>query len=191
MACWDCLPLPGNQTLDKCLKEKHCIPIPMNGLKGAEVQSSFSGKTAGCQGNYFRQRMQELPNRGSEGFSSGLRNKTQCLNAHEKNLLGGGEMTQLVRCLPHNKHGVRIPSTDTEVKGVVKLSVISPGETETGGSLGLTGQSVQPDSVRFCLKTKGGEKLRKILSIDFWPLQPHTMHCIVMGSQVVTGTCMT
>lgn len=151
----------------------------MNGLKRAEEQSSFSGKIAGCQGNYIRQRMQQLPNRGSEGLSSGLRNKTQCLNTHEKNLLGAGERTQLVRCLPHNKHGVRIPSTSTEVEGVVKLSVISPGETETGGSLGLTGQSGQPDSVRdFCLKTKGGEKTEQNTEHQFLASTSTDIQCI-------------
>lgn len=127
MACCDCLPLPGNQTLDQCLKEKHCIPTPMNGLKGALRSSqAFLAQLPGIR-ETFRQRMQEMPNRGSEGLSSGLRNKTQCLNVDEKNLLGAGEMTQLVRFLPHKQHRVRIPSTYTEVEGVLKLSIISLG----------------------------------------------------------------
>lgn len=150
----------------------------MNGLKRAEEQSSFSGKIAGCQGNYIRQRMQQLPNRGSEGLSSGLRNKTQCLNTHEKNLLGAGERTQLVRCHTTSTE-FGSPSTSTEVEGVVKLSVISPGETETGGSLGLTGQSGQPDSVRdFCLKTKGGEKTEKNTEHQFLASTSTDIQCI-------------
>lgn len=47
----------------------------MNGLKGAEELSSFSGKTAGCKGNYFRQRMQNYPMEEVKGFLVGSETK--------------------------------------------------------------------------------------------------------------------